>query len=167
MKDNCTSQKGLDRAYQLLQFEIELYWQRSLYFSGFISLIFIALQNADNIALQKMFLTLGFIVSFAWYLSTRGSKFWQENYEYYVALFEKENKQIIFSEPIKNKKRNFLDLCSPQRFSVSRINTLVALSITFGWLVMIVFSDGWIWLLILNLIIACIFYFAVKHKGIY
>jgi hypothetical protein len=67
---------------------------------------------------------IGVITGLAGYLTARGSKFWQKNWEAHVDLLEDETK----------KRLTHVILCrdAPQ-FSVSRINQCLLGSLTFGW----------------------------------
>ena len=81
---------NLDRAHEIRKFEIELYWRRSAYFWTFIALAFTgygALQVSDPDKVEGLdFLVtnLGFVASFAWFLTNKGSKYWQEVWETHV-----------------------------------------------------------------------------------
>src|SRR5271157_5024619 len=75
---------------QTRNFEIELFWKRSLFFLGFIASAFVgfAATYRTNISLGLVFACLGVVCSFAWSLANRGSKFWYEHWE--KKVFETE-----------------------------------------------------------------------------
>lgn len=137
LKEEHELDKALDRAYQLLQFEIQLYWKRSLYFAGFISAIFIGYYNVleKDIFLSTLLAIVGFSLSFAWFLATKGSKFWQENYEEHVYALERLAGRNI----LKNHFPEEPSCCvlSAKRFSVSKLNTASVLIIAITWFLLL------------------------------
>ena len=80
------AEKYFDVAADVRKFEIGLFWQRSLFFWGFIGAAFIAYaalgrkDNSDPLA-QLAVACFGFVCSTAWTLQNRGSKYWQEAWE--------------------------------------------------------------------------------------
>lgn len=90
-------QAALTRAHEIRQFEIELYWKRATYFWILQAAVFTAIgltwksspsQAAPLVPLALA--ALGSITAFAGYLSARGSKFWQENWEHHIDMLEDE-----------------------------------------------------------------------------
>lgn len=127
---------ALGRAHDIRQFEIELYWKRATYFWAFQLVAFATLGllfkdgELKHPGLLVVPAVIGSVTAFAGYLTARGSKFWQENWEAHVELLENETEgrltQVIVC-------RN-----APQ-FSVSRTNQFLLLFLTTGWgLVLIV-----------------------------
>lgn len=90
--------RALNRAYALRTFEIEHYWKRATYFWGFQIAIFAAfglLLRDSNPATTTPWAPvivalsgLGVLTAVANYLSARGSKFWQENWESHIDMLE-------------------------------------------------------------------------------
>jgi hypothetical protein len=87
--------RALNRAYAQRTFEIEHYWKRAAYFWGFQIAIFAAFgliwkesgpQQPGPLILA--FSSLGILTAIANYLSARGSKFWQENWEKHIDILE-------------------------------------------------------------------------------
>lgn len=85
----------LNRAYQQRSFEIEHYWKRATYFWGFEVAIFAAFglllsKDAHPFLdpLTVLLTALGLLTALAHSLSTRGSKFWQENWENHIDMLE-------------------------------------------------------------------------------
>jgi hypothetical protein len=122
-------------AHDIRQFEIELYWKRATYFWAFQLIAFTTLGllfkdgnigGLGKLSLGRLLIPapIGVITALAGYLTARGSKFWQENWEAHVDLLEDETK----------KRLTHVILCrrAPQ-FSVSRINQCLLGSLTFGW----------------------------------
>ena len=112
---------ALKRAYELRNFEIELYWKRSLYFWGFQVAIFGALslfKNSDSSSKLDPLLialaTLGVLVALAHALSSVGSSFWQNNWEMHIDFLEDEFEGSLYKNVwlYKNKRS----------YSVSRLN---------------------------------------------
>ena len=87
---------ALRLAHEIRQFEIRLYWQRSLFFWGFILALFTAFfviwQFEEDGLLEDLLLSLlcyiGFFFSFAWKYLERGSKSWQKNWELHIDFLE-------------------------------------------------------------------------------
>lgn len=119
----------LARAEKNREIEISMYWQRSAYFILFIWAILTAYlsDNASCKPLLRVFLlSLGGLISFIWYLTTRGTKYWQENWEKMCEKIEAIQKNHIYSVyPLEESK--FWNLLSKRRYSVSRANSLIAL----------------------------------------
>src|SRR5205085_3893705 len=77
-------EEALKYALDIRKFEIELYWKRAAYFWTLIAASFagyFALQNVDPAKRNEpsifIITCIGFVLSFAWYLVNRGSKYWQ------------------------------------------------------------------------------------------
>jgi hypothetical protein len=82
-----------------------------------------------------MLLSLGVLFSCAFYLSNRGSKFWQENWEAHIDILEKEVECNIYKVLLMKDDENIcIDyLLSSANYSVSRINTFVSLCLFVFW----------------------------------
>src|SRR5229473_56471 len=83
-------QQILKYAADVRKFEIERFWQRSLFFWGFIAAAFLAyaaLYDRDNL-LTLLIACFGVVCSFAWTLQNRGGKYWQEAWEQKVKSVE-------------------------------------------------------------------------------
>jgi hypothetical protein len=122
--------KYFEIAADVRKFEIGLFWQRSLFFWGFIGAAFVAyadLGNRDNLdhAGQIIVACFGFVCSVAWTLLNRGSKYWQEAWE---AKTERREGAVLGEdlfardEPVQRK---FI-LLRARRYSVSKL--VIALS---------------------------------------
>jgi hypothetical protein len=94
--DDSKLEKALRRAYAQRTFEIEHYWKRATFFWGFQAAIFVAfgfVWKEPGGPKQSGFLvlalsSLGILTAIANHLSTRGSKFWQENWEKHIDMLE-------------------------------------------------------------------------------
>lgn len=89
------SQKIFDVALDIRKFEIGLFWQRSLFFWGFIAAAFVAYaevvkepQHDNDIALAIA--SFGVVCSVAWSLANRGSKYWQGAWEAKLETYEQD-----------------------------------------------------------------------------
>src|SRR6267378_6754839 len=84
--------EALERALDIRKFEIDLYWKRATYFWTFIAATlagFVAVQassSGNKTDLSVLLSNLGFVLSFGSLCVNRGSKFWQENWEYHVDM---------------------------------------------------------------------------------
>lgn len=111
-------------AADIRKFEIDKYWQRTLYFWGFITAIYVAyyhvlkkLCQAEHGSLPLLVLAaLGLFFCLSWVLASKASKHWQENWENHLDLLEDS-----VTGPLYKTYQ------AGQSFSVSKIN------ITAGW----------------------------------
>lgn len=94
LTDSSLNSNAYKVASDIRKFEIDKYWQRTLYFWGFISAIYIAYFNVlkefcchGDIPLLILS-ALGLFFSFSWLLTSEGSKHWQENWENHLDLLE-------------------------------------------------------------------------------
>lgn len=88
---------ALSRAHEIRKFEIELYWKRAAHFWLLQAAVFTAIgltwrfANSELSPLIPVALAaLGSVTAFAGYLSAKGSKFWQENWEHHIDMLEDE-----------------------------------------------------------------------------
>jgi hypothetical protein len=129
----------LKYATETRRFEIERFWQRSLFFWGFIGAAFVAYaalakDNVDPL-LSLSIACFGGVSSVAWTLQNRGSKYWQEAWEDKIRAVEIDVLGVpLFSniEPVRNRH-----IWGALRYSVSKL--AIALSdftaIVWGFLV--------------------------------
>ena len=125
-----------DLCVRVRELEIKLFWQRSLYFIAFIVATFSGIGIFYN-SCERNYLILwgisffGYICSLIWFFASKGSKFWQENWEQKVAKDFKQKYSSIFTDiqPLMNK-----GILGAGRFSVSRLATLLSLVVTLVFL---------------------------------
>jgi hypothetical protein len=132
---------ALKHALDIRKFEIELYWKRAIYFSAFIATAFggyFALQKYSDFTNTYIVTCLGFLFSLAWYFVNRGSGAWQRNWETHVDLLEDEIMGPLYKSVMNRRTYKFYYLFEPFSFSPSRINNVLALTITFVWLLLLV-----------------------------
>lgn len=123
------------------KFEITLFWQRALFFWGFIASAFIGYATLSRYGLRRLALVVacfGFVCSVAWSLANRGSKAWQENWEIKAKNLEcAALGEAVFNdqEPLDTGAGRWL---RSRRFSVSRLATALADFTGVVWLVLMV-----------------------------
>jgi hypothetical protein len=123
---------ALRLAYDHRKFEIELYWRRATYFWAFQAVAFAsvglflqdgALPSNSNIMFVPVL--LGAITGAVGWLTSAGSKFWQENWESHVDLLENEMSARMTAAIL------FRD---EPRFSVSKLNQVLLACLFIGWI---------------------------------
>ncbi len=129
-EEECKLKAVRKLAHDIRQFEIELYWKRATYFWAFQLIAFTMLGllfrdgKVEHLGLLLIPAPIGVITALAGYLTARGSKFWQENWEAHVDLLEDETKERL----------THVILCKRhQQFSVSRINQRLLGYLASGW----------------------------------
>jgi hypothetical protein len=140
------AERRFDLAADVRKFEIGLFWTRSLFFWGFISVAFAgyaALANADDHLLALLVGCFGLVCSVAWSLVNRGSKYWQEAWEQKTENQEwaaYNTRMFRTLEPVLTEKGPWL---RARRFSVSK--TTIALSdFTIGiWIISVAVVLPW------------------------
>ncbi len=127
-------QKMYDVALATRNFEIELFWKRSVFFWGFIASAFIgyatAIKNSPSLAL--LIACFGLVCSVAWSLVNRGSKYWQENWETIVAEIEDDITGSLFKKRGKQQNKGFW--LSSRKFSVSKVTIALSDFTVIFWL---------------------------------
>jgi hypothetical protein len=136
--EEAPSKAALNRAHELRQFEIENYWKRANYFWLFQLAAFtfdgLALKDFESssvgpISKSGALLFAAELVSITaqvGYLTARGSKFWQENWEAHVDMLETQHEgrltqTILYKGKLKS--------------SVSRINERLYALLAMVWVV--------------------------------
>lgn len=138
--------RALEYALDIRKFEIELYWKRATYFWTLIAATFAAYALTYKTAtdhepwLSLMFSALGLVLSFAWYLVNRGSKFWQNNWERHVDILENMTLGPLYKVVAINPGNN--PLTDAAQFSVTKINQMLSLFVTLFWIILLFKSVG-------------------------
>ena len=123
------------KAWEIRNFEIELYWKRATYFWAFMITVFGVFgltftpedQVSENIiVLRYLTMCTGLVIAFAWQLTNRGSKSWMRSWEKHIDMLENE-----FTGPL------YKTVGSGETFSVSKINEIVSTWFIFLWLCLI------------------------------
>lgn len=103
-----------------------------------------AVQNLNEPArtdLSVLLACLGLVFSFGWYLSNRGSKRWQENWEGQVDVLEDDVIGPLYktiaapAKPSPNKLKHLAT--GSEAYSVSKINQIISLFVVFIWLLLV------------------------------
>ena len=133
---------ALDRAHEIRQFEIRLYWQRSLFFWGFIlalltslGLILAAEEQIELIKLMSIGIALlGFFTTCAWYYVEKGSKAWMANWELHIDYLEDDITGKL------HKTTLWLDGKQDDFFSASKITQTVIFAFGIFWFLASIFT---------------------------
>lgn len=146
------NKRALDRALEIRKFEIDLYWKRASYFWTFIGATlagFVAVQVSTTLRKDDMSVllaSLGLVFSVAWLFVNRGSKYWQENWEYHVDMLEDSVNGPLYKVVLERSvPKNLNDravhlLTGPSPVSVSKINQLISLFVTVIWIILLCYS---------------------------
>jgi len=75
-----------------MNFELEQFWKRSLFFLGFIAAAFVALAaiEENRHSLQAAIASFGFVAAYIWTLTNRGSRFRYENWKHKLLEVEQQ-----------------------------------------------------------------------------
>jgi hypothetical protein len=120
------------------RFEIGLFWQRSLFFWGFIAaaLVAFAALRKDSPRAATAVAAFGVVCSIVWTLANRGSKYWQEAWETKVEREEPFVTGRLFSK-IENEHNKGWWLRG-RRYSVSRLAIALSDYVAFLWIALLV-----------------------------
>lgn len=142
------TESALQHALDIRKFEIGLYWQRATYFWTLIAATFagyFAVLAAEHMRDKEfnayVLACVGLIFSLAWFLTNRGSKYWQENWENHVDMLEDGTTGPLYKTILhRPKEKNILlrTIEGPAPFSVSQINQWVSLFTVTVWLPLVV-----------------------------
>jgi hypothetical protein len=139
-------EKRLEKILDIRKFEIDLYWKRATYFWAFLIAAFTAYgitvssfsQNANKNDLLKFrfaIICFGFLLSIAFFLVNKASRFWQENWEAHTDYSEQRVLGPLYSLTFPTSSRKSLfNLSDSYSASVSRINIYISFVIIVIWL---------------------------------
>jgi hypothetical protein len=131
--NDCLKKEAFKKAWEIRNFEIDKFWQRSAYFWGFIALIFggyVGIITGKSSAVVKdmyfdlYLILLGIIFSVGWLLVICGSNRWQENWEAHIDELEDSITGPLY-KTIYCKNKQF--------YSVSKISKILALVVIITW----------------------------------
>ena len=129
-----TAWRRLQMAADARRLEIGLFWQRSLFFWGFIAAAFVGLAASvgDHPRLALLISCFGLVCSACWSLANRGSKYWHEAWEQKVHREQEAIGGPLFSkiEPTQDKG----PWLSARRYSVSKLVVLLSDYVCLVWL---------------------------------
>ena len=125
--------KRFDVALVTRQFEIDMFWKRSLFFWGFIGAAFVAVAALEGKSAPLSLLVSGFgmVCSLGWTLVNRGSKYWQEQWESKIEAVEDTITGPFFKERMKPQDKGWW--LSGRQYSVSRIVIAVSDYVFLVW----------------------------------
>jgi hypothetical protein len=139
--------KTFELAADVRKFEISLFWQRSLFFWGFIGASFVAYAtllrdgNADK-DLPLAIACFGFVCSVAWTLANRGGKYWQEYWENEVEEIEcKVLGYRLFGKEGNVQQKNWW--LQARRYSVSKLTISLSDFTIAIWLLLMLKTLPW------------------------
>lgn len=136
--------KALHYAAETRRFEIERFWQRSLFFWGFIAAAFVGFTALSDPKydphLRQVMCAFGLVSSLAWTLQNRGSKYWQEAWETKVERLEEDvlGMRLWGRRELRQKK----GFWGGWQYSVSRLTTLLSDVTVVAWLTFGFFAAG-------------------------
>lgn len=121
-KKPSSAERALALAVDTRKFEIERFWQRALFFWGFIAAAAVAYSSEafkDDHYAKLVIACFGVVCSLAWTLGNRGSKYWQEAWERKVENLEQDALGMrLFSQIERPQSKGFW---GGSRFSVSQL----------------------------------------------
>ncbi|MEO1242344.1 MAG: hypothetical protein AAFX54_10580 [Pseudomonadota bacterium] len=130
---NPITKAAFEKAWEIRNIEVELYWKRATYFWAFIASAFAAYlalisRNPEHLRSpipeeEFYIICVGFVLSVAWLLINRGSKSWQRHWEAHVDLLEDE-----FTGPLYKTVRHNIS------FSVSKLNEIISAVFVAVWI---------------------------------
>ena len=154
LTDKDLNESALARAHEIRKFEIDLYWKRATYFWTLIAATlvgFVAVQTSSVASsrtdMSVLLANLGIVFSFGWFCVNRGSKFWQENWEFHLDMLEDKIDgplyKVVISRPDPEDRWEWVSrlLTGPKKFSVSKINQLISLFVTLMWVYLLLFES--------------------------
>lgn len=140
------TERALQHALDIRKFEISLYWQRATYFWTLIAATFagyFAVLSAEHMKDKEfnayVLACVGLVFSLAWFLTNRGSKYWQENWENHVDMLEDGTIGPLYKTVLhRPEEKGILPVIEgPAPFSVSQINQWVSLFTVAVWVPLI------------------------------
>jgi hypothetical protein len=127
-----------EKSLEIRQFEIDLFWKRAWFFGALLVALvtgFITLKNTNHPLLSISLVFIIFLVTLAQTLMNRGSKYWQERWEFKTKNRESRygvditktqkypHERYYIDATIRAKGENFLT--RGHRFSVSKLTFLI------------------------------------------
>jgi len=130
-------EKRFDAALQTRQFEIDMFWKRSLFFWGFIGAAFVGVGalKYEQPALSLLVSSFGLVCSLAWTLVNRGSKHWQEQWESKIENVEGEVTGLLFQKIEPKQDKGWF---GGREYSVSKLASLVSDYVFVIWLMILI-----------------------------
>ena len=131
-------EKAFNIAHDNRKLEISLFWQRSLFFWGFVASALVAFGSlyGKNNLISSFVAIFGVVCSVTWSLVNRGSKYWQEYWERKVSYYQRYVTGNIFHDknPVTTSVFNNY---SGRRISVSKLAMALSDYTVFMWICLI------------------------------
>lgn len=137
------AKEAFEFAAKELRAEIALFWQRSLFFWGFIAAAFVAYGSMKGSGgdLTLAISCFGLVCGVAWSLLNRGSKYWQIHWEKKLKSVE----EIVFGEKLYSR-----DIPNPDRsiwgaarYSVTKLTVALSDFATLVWVALAYKASPW------------------------
>ncbi len=148
--DSVINPKDLKEALKIIidnrLFEIKMYWVRSTYFIAVMGAILTGYFTLIDKLPQFLMAAAGYLCAWVWFLSLKGSKFWQENWEHQAEEIQKKLKINIYdllilkpTYPWNGPGWNPKQWLKAEWFSVSRLNGCLALFAICFWAIILMY----------------------------
>lgn len=148
--DSVSNTKNLKEALKIIidnrLFEIKMYWVRSTYFIAVMGAILTGYFTLADKLPQFLMAAAGYLCAWVWFLSLKGSKFWQENWEHQAEEIQKKLKINIYdllilkpTYPWNGPGWNPKQWLKAEWFSVSRLNGCLALFAICFWAIILMY----------------------------
>jgi SAM-dependent methyltransferase len=146
-RNTAQSEEQLKKAFEIAHdnriLEIGLFWQRSLFFWGFVgaSLVGYGAVYDKSRVLTTVLALLGLVCSVVWTAANRGSKYWQEYWEDVVESFQNFYAAgHIFDDRKPRTDISIWSIYTGRRISVSKLAMALSDYMTLVWLTLCVLS---------------------------
>jgi hypothetical protein len=135
--------KRFDAALAMRQFEIDLYWKKSLFFWGFIGAAFVAVAAIEGKSRILSILVSGFgmVCSLGWMLVNRAGKYWQEQWESKIEAVEDSVTGPLFKDLMPAQDKGWW--LSGRRYSVSKLAIAISDYVFLVW-VAVFLRQAWL-----------------------
>jgi hypothetical protein len=133
---SAVSKEYLQIALDTRELELNLLWQRSLFFVGFVVAAAAAIPDlvkSDDYWLLTIVTGVGLISSIGWVMINMASKYWAENWE--TKIFQNSEIKTLF-QPLKLSNKKFF----ARRISVSKLTITFSIVVTILWAIGFGFS---------------------------
>lgn len=133
--------KAFDIAHENRKLEISLFWQRSLFFWGFVASALVGYGAAygKSTILSSFLALFGFVCSVVWTSGNRGSKYWQQYWEKKVNFYQHYTTGNIFYDRIPHHPRIWENY-APRRISVSKLTMALSDYMVILWFILCVIT---------------------------
>lgn len=144
---------SLEKSHDIRKFEIGLYWQRSSYILGFISVLAAACAYCFSMYFSKdtdpithfilIFImasisAVGYTISMVWRRVIKASKYWQNNWEFHISILEKNVSGNLHKMHFSTIEKEYT------RYSINDIVLSLANRIVFIWILIFLFVFSFI-----------------------